>query len=641
MLATLLFWALLLLPGFALVRRWAPRELDRGLLSAVALGYAATFVLLSPWSLFCYVLRLPAWVFSAAVALAIVAGAIAVARARPWRSWRAPPRVDVVLGLLVVFVQLVLAARLGSWLDGDATYHVGRVRDLLDHGFSNRDFFTAQDYWNHAYPLNLMHAVAAACVQLTGQEQLLAWSASLPWAQLVIAAGHYHLAHVLFGRSVAGWLAATIVVVLRAPETYAIYPNLLAVGWLAPLVLACGFAAHARATDSRATLLAIGLFAFVLGQVHAVYWGFCVLALAPLLSLRLVHALRRDRARASWFALCLVALLAGAPFAGLSRFAGPTRAEMQVVPTELLVPFHLPPKPSAPRQVRAPRADTPALAAGGGHLEKQLEQRTDGRLALPIEHAGGTVFLVLGALALALCLRAPGLSRAPIVALAAAAVTLLAIPLTPALAGFLVSHAIPAFAIARTVTLAGSLAIVAIAGALALLIERLPRPQPTFAAALLLCAAAATQVLGHAPRAYGEHVRMAFAAEAERHALLLENRTRQRLLRAHVPRGERVAATLRDGRYAVMLHDLRVLSVDRGHSRQPYVSRRRYHVELMTQRKTPWVLRRELLWHHRIRFALYRDKHEKQFAWAREHGTLLGRAGGWQLVKLDRPDATR
>jgi hypothetical protein len=47
-----------------------------------------------------------------------------------------------------------------------------------------------------------------------------------------------------------------------------------------------------------------------------------------------------------------------------------------------------------------------------------------------------------------------------------------------------------------------------------------------------------------------------------------------------------------------------------------------------------------LLEHHGMGFAVYRDKHAKQFAWAIAHGTLLGRAGGWQLVKLDRLDAT-
>ena len=146
MLATYLFWALLLLPGLAVARRWAPREVERGALSAVALGYAATLALLSPWSLLCYLLRLPAWAFSAAVAIAIATGAVAVARTKPWRDWRRPQAPEVVLGALLLAVHLLLAARLGSWLDGDATYHIGRTRDLLDHGFSNRDFYTAQDH---------------------------------------------------------------------------------------------------------------------------------------------------------------------------------------------------------------------------------------------------------------------------------------------------------------------------------------------------------------------------------------------------------------------------------------------------------------------------------------------------------------
>jgi hypothetical protein len=633
-LAAYLFWALLLLPGLAVARRWAPREVERGALSAVALGYAATLALLSPLSLLCYLLRLPAWAFSTAVALAIATGAVALARMKPWRGWRWPRAPEVLLGALLLTVHLVLAARLGSWLDGDATYHVGRTRDLLDHGFSNRDFYTALTSWNYAYSLNLMHALCAASVQLTGQDQLLAWSDSLPWAQLVIAAAHYHLAHVLFGRSAAGWLAVAIVVVLRAPETYAFYPNLLAVGWLAPLLVAYGCAAHAPAMQTRTTAATLALLAFVLGQVHAMYWGFCAVALVPLFGLRLAHALRADRSRARWFALCLLAVLAGAPFAAVTRYAG-AAAQATQLPAELAVPFDLPPARARTPRDSPPNTDTPALAAGGGHLEKQLEHRAGG-LAVPVERAGGLLFLALGALALALCVGLERTRRLPLLALCAAAVTLLAIPLLPPLAGFFIAHGLPGFGVARMVTLACSLLIAAIAGAVALLVERLPRPQLALAAALVLCAIGSTQLLGHAPRSYREHVNQALAPAAERHTLRQEQRDRQALLRAHVPRGELVLATLREARYATMLHDVRVLAADRGHARVPYLSLRQHHVELMTGRKTPWPLRAALVDHHRMRFTLYRDKHAKQFAWARAHGTLLGRAGGWQLVKLDR-----
>jgi hypothetical protein len=636
-LAASVFWALLLLPGLAALRRWAPGELERGAPSAVALGYAASFALLSPWSLACYALRLPAWVFSTCVGAAIVAAAAVLIRARAWRGLARRPDAIAIAGGAVLFAQLALAGRVGGWLDGDATYHLGRVRDLIDHGFSNRDFYVALESHNPTYAFNLMHALYASAVQLTQQDMLELWFASLPWAQLLIACGHYHLAQVVFGSRLAGWIAAVAIAVLRAPETYALYPNLLSVGCFAPLLLAQLFDSGGAGDRPRARAISVALLALVVGQTHALYFGFAALAAAPWLLGRLALDLgRRRRAPARASALCLCALLAGAPFAIAANYnPAPTRALLEADRAAAAIPYEPPPpaRESGPRSHADQRADTPELQAGGGHLEKQLDRHGEGWV-MPVERAGGALFIALGLAALALCAVRMPARRAAIVGLGVAALILLAIPLEPTLCTLFSRSGLPPFAVARMVTLAASLLVVAQSGAVALLLQGLRVPAAAHALAVLIAAAAATRAVGHAPRSYAEHVRQALSPAGEREALLRQHRAWRGLLRAHVAPGSVVLASQRDGRYLVMLHDVRIVAVDRGHAKLPGLPRRRDHVELMTAGKTAPSLRAQLLRHHGIGWVAYRSKYEKRFRWTASQGRVVGRSAELALVQL-------
>ena len=54
----LAFWLILGLPGYALLRRYAPRSFEGGGPSVLSLSYLASFALLTPISLAGYALRL-------------------------------------------------------------------------------------------------------------------------------------------------------------------------------------------------------------------------------------------------------------------------------------------------------------------------------------------------------------------------------------------------------------------------------------------------------------------------------------------------------------------------------------------------------------------------------------------------------
>jgi hypothetical protein len=635
MLQTYVFWASLFLPGFVVIRAFAPAELERGLLSAVALGYAGSFCVLSPFALLCYLLHLPVGVMSCAVAACVALALFWLLHSGGRGSLVRLGACEPSLPWVLLSALLVLDARVGGWLDGDATYHVGRIRDLLDHGFSNRDIYLAKPYFAYAYHTNLVHALYAVATQLTRSDLLPVWFASLPWAKLVIAGGHYHLAHVLFQKRWAAWLVALGVLVARAGETYSVYPNLLAVGWLLPLLLAFGFAAHEPDADRTRTLLGIGLGSVLLGEVHSLYIAFACIALLPLLLLRAV-VLRAQRKPARFFALCIVCLLAGAPFAWIARYGGqPSDKQLRAALADSPTLPALPTLPSRePSRDKSDKPKSPALQAGGGHLEKQLAKRADDRRALPLASAGGATFLLLGLASLGFCLLRPEPFRPRMLALSAAAVSLLVIPFEPSLCALLMAHGFPGFGVARMVTLSSSLLFVAIGGALAALVERLTSRTALHNTVIALSTLAATQLLGHAPRSFAEHLHNAFEDETQRHSLLDQHRARRALLKAYVPAGTTVLTTLRDARYLVMLHDVHVIAADRGHARIPDLDVRQKSVELMTAARLDWPLRAELLRHYRARFVVYRDKHASRFSWTRAHGEYLGQAGGLHLVRL-------
>lgn len=635
MLATYLFWALLWLPGFAVLRRWWPTSLGTGLMESLALAYAATFALLSPVSIACYWLELPVWVMSLGCVVACALAAGSLARSRAWGELAARARADLGLASLLLLAYLWMQGRIGGWLDGDATFHLGRIRHLLDHGFDNRDIYLEAKYFAHLYHTNLVHAFFASATQLTGGDPLEVWRASLPWAKLLIAAGHYALGLAVFGRREAAWLLALVVSTVQAGMTYAIYPNTLAVGWFAPALLAVALRAHDEVSRERLVVLALG--SFTLGQVHALYPLFVALLVGPFFLARAIAGFARGRGVSRGHLLLLIALLAGAPAGLVARYAYSAQARYEA-PAAVDVdarPRSTPPRTTPPKQARpASEPRDEALEAGGGHLEKRLERTARGQWWLPPGKAGGFGFVLLGFAALGFGLGFSPRDRTRLAALAFAALTCAALLFWPALCTFVVEKFGLRLALPRLSPLLGSVLFAALAGAVARAIEWLGRPRIAWPATTLGAVALATQLLGHSPRSFAEHWGDVAAGSEERHETLALHRARRELLREHVPAGATVLASLREGRYVVMLHDVHVIAVDRGHSRIPGIGERRRDVERMTARGTPWDERRALLRRYGVRYVVLRDKWRGRYGWAFERGRQFGPSGELYLVDL-------
>jgi hypothetical protein len=203
-LSNALYWFCLSLPGYALLRRVWPALHELGLLGVIGLSFLASFLVLSPLSLLGYALSLPLWPFSAGIALACVLGLASCVRDRAQRELAPMLRREPLAGWLLLAALLWLQARIGGYFGGDATFHVGRMRVLLQHGFTNRDIYLADYHFQHIYHTNILYPIYASIAQLTGASYLEAWFYSQAWAKLMVAAGHYVLGWAVTRRPLAG-----------------------------------------------------------------------------------------------------------------------------------------------------------------------------------------------------------------------------------------------------------------------------------------------------------------------------------------------------------------------------------------------------------------------------------------------------
>jgi len=681
-----LFWLCSCFPGYALARRCWPAVHDAGLLAVIASSLLGTFLVLSPISMLCYAVGAPIAVFSAAVVLSSVLGIVYCVRVRADRALLAGLRHENAFAWILLAGLLWLQVRVGAYFSGDATFHLGRVRVLLDHGFTNRDIYLKDYYFQHIYHTNLLFPIYASASQLTGQSYLAVWFHSQAFAKLLVAAGHYVLGFTLTRRKLPAWLLALTVITANAGETYTTYPNTVAVGWLLPMQLSAAFTLLARDAKLRYAAV-VAVCSFVMAQVHALYAVYAGLAMAP--GLVVLGASPWSRGRRRSIALGLAGALAAVPFLAVSQFAfKPKSSSDDVLPPAAVVapapapqtapqPGQTPPAspPATPEPPDPPRwlpevdkgkpaIPTPAVALGGGHLEKSLELdvRAEQVWFAP-EKMGGKGFVALGFLGFALALgialgRAYRFKRAELPSdsaeldvewqpLAAAALGALGLSVTlfwPPATTFAVALLGQPFTVARLSTALSSFLLLGIAvgaGSLAQLAIAAMSTRRRWllsgleALVLLLAVGAATRLTGHAPMFFGEVVEAALRPSEQRHATLDMWQARREMLKRVVPPGTTVLTTARFARSVVMLCDCFVIIADRGHTYVSFARERREQLLKLNGLTTPWPERAALLNRYGLKLVVFESRHlARLYRWSHQHGTVIGEAAGLEVVEL-------
>lgn len=316
-------WFCLALPGYALLRRMSPGCLTLGWLSNLSLSYIYSFALLTPISVGCYLLGLPVGVFScAAIGLVLIASVVLI-RCVSWRKFSVQWDLVGSLGSVVVLGDAYLGGVVGGILNADARFHVARIRMLLDHGFNNWDPYFREHYFSRIYHTNLIHAVIAAITDVLPTSTLAAWSFSLPWAKLVTASGIFYLSISIFRSRRAAWLSAMLMVAYSGPIDFQIYPNQVALFWLLSMTIAAAINYVVRPSSWR--LVHVAAVCALLGQVHSLYAVIAILALGPILVLRLLIARSRHPEKCAQLLAVLGCLLLPVPYLAASRFVQRSR----------------------------------------------------------------------------------------------------------------------------------------------------------------------------------------------------------------------------------------------------------------------------------------------------------------------------
>ena len=198
-------------------------------------SYLAGCALLTPISVLGYVLHWPITVLSSAYVLLVGAGISSLgSRARAFVPLPSVRWLSAVVGVLLV-ADVLISARVGSHGLGDAHYHVGRIRSLIDQGLQSWDPYVAPGRFDSAYHTNLYHALLAAAARLHGLDAFEVWAYALPWTKVLCALGAYRLARVAFGSHTFGLIAVVSSVAASLARTTLAYPNTLAAFALVPL----------------------------------------------------------------------------------------------------------------------------------------------------------------------------------------------------------------------------------------------------------------------------------------------------------------------------------------------------------------------------------------------------------------------
>ncbi len=320
----IIFWTMLLVPGFAVARRLVPDELEGGLLPGVAVSWATAFAMLAPLTILGYLLHAPMWLAVTVVGGFILWGCWDLARQRAWQGIGGLLVASIGIELAIVIGEMVFSARHGSILAADARVHLARIRFLFDHGLSNLDPFIEVPYPYPIYHTNLHHALFATGSKIMGADPLAFWFGSLPAAKLMIASGMAYLAWAVVGGRWAPWVAAVMVLVDRGPVSFSLYPNQLSPWFLMPIfigVLARTLGAVWREPEAPwwRRLPRIAAIALVIGMFHPLYAGFATVVASPILVGAAGWRLLRRRpgvatALAAWALVVLCAM--PFPFAG-------------------------------------------------------------------------------------------------------------------------------------------------------------------------------------------------------------------------------------------------------------------------------------------------------------------------------------
>jgi hypothetical protein len=493
---------------------------------------------------------------------------IEISRRQWWQEMTGVLMAGAGLELLIVVIDLVIGARDGAFMAGDAFAHLARIRCILDHGFNNDDPFVAGHFFYPIYHTNLIHALYVVCAQITRCDLLGVWFDSLPWGKLLLYSGTYYFVWSVFRSRWVAWAATMFTVGVRGPFLYVIYPNQLCPYYFTPLMLA--FVVQACRGPCRwREVLQIGAASLIIGQVHGLYVLFCLMAIGPVLgAVSIGRLVRRSPDRLLMFAAC-AAMFVGLPFILVSKWQTP-----QVN--------------TAPVTEAASIQDTVYFARVGPKWVMRNPQDLVNTLG------GGVVASIAWLVGIAVAVAGRHRGRAAIVL--AVALVAVAIFYLPPLCTFFVIRLGEDWVMQRFDYVWGVCHLVLVAGSIAALIEAVVRsgwirPIVSLSAVWLGYASA-----GHTPPdTWQIALGTAKMDRKDRVGYVETLQGLSRFFKEHIPTGQTVLTDAATGIGLTAMGDFHVVAPGRAGNGEPDWHQRLRDLSVMLDPATAWPLRLELL----------------------------------------------
>jgi hypothetical protein len=305
-----LFWLTTLIPGFALMQIFWPRDARRGLLATVAWSYVLTVALLAPVVVFAFTVHLSARTVSICYFALVLFGLIAAVRYGGVRTIGRLVRTTHWFEVALVLLAVALTYPLGAAAESDAMAHSAKIRYIRDVGFSLQDAYSPLAVIETKWHVNVHHLYFVVASWISGAEPLELFFRGAWFFRLLALSAIGFFAATVFRSRWIGAVAMLGAVAVMCTKLTIVFPFSVTGFIIVPVLLAVVVDVLERPTlrnYARAVLGSISL-----AVLHVGTWFLAALCIGPVVA---IWALWRWPLRQAWRPLALAAavLITGIP----------------------------------------------------------------------------------------------------------------------------------------------------------------------------------------------------------------------------------------------------------------------------------------------------------------------------------------
>jgi hypothetical protein len=305
-----LFWLTTLIPGFALMQIFWPRDARRGLLPTITWSYVLTVALLAPVVMFAFAVHLSSRTVAIVYLALVLAGAIAAVRYDGLRTVGRLLRTTHWFEVALVLLAVALTYPLGAAAESDAMAHSAKIRYIRDVGFSLQDAYSPLDVIETKWHVNAHHLYFVVASWISGVEPLDLFVKSSWFFRLLALGAIGFLAAAVFRSRWISTVAMLGAVAVMCTKLTIVFPFSVTGFIIVPVLLAVVLDVLERPTLRQYARVLLGSMS--LAVLHVGTWFLATLCIGPVVA---IWALWRRPLQQAWRPLALAAatLVTGIP----------------------------------------------------------------------------------------------------------------------------------------------------------------------------------------------------------------------------------------------------------------------------------------------------------------------------------------